>query len=270
MPTVYKPKLDKFSFYEVFTFNDSSIYPLLTVTSDRFIEKLNSRSLHHLLLDNKLNYPTVIRKIKEAGFDYETVFIDENTFIQSNLKYPTSLMQKYPSGESCKKAFKKINIKKESTFLVAQDDGSKVYIPSVYYALKSLMLIKFCSFNSTKFTQNYLSISDSKLSRSRFTFNYLDYYIDKKVDYVISTGFKDVKKTDQILEKGLRETNEGVIIYTRLTTKFYKRPNILIKVGEDFGFFCFLKASKSYKIYQIKKEPSSRGELMAFLQQSLR
>ncbi len=223
-----------------------------------FVPRLWSTDIIDIALKYKDKYPYIIFE--------DALFLHSNFQVKSNRKYA-----KYPNGNTCKSALKQLKLQKKSSFLVVNDDGSRILLPSIYFALKELGLIWLQKDNSklsysTLYCQNYISTSNSQeFTRARHKLDYYSYF--DTFDYIIMPAFNGICKDDLIkLEK---ESKKGYIIYGNNTRLEGLPYNNRVKINKA-SFLFNIKGVKTKSTCEIKPCKTLNKQLIDHLRKDFK
>jgi len=223
---------------------------MLTVaTGKNSIDKIND----YLYLPLFLPVEEKWKNILKYGQDYNVIYINDNVFLSSNPYRLLSVpMYKFPNGNTCLQIIDRVIPKKNDlTYFVSQDDGTKVNLPPIYYALRfSKRLDTVLKGHATFYALNYLSCSDSAFSRSKIRVNILNTHI-KPVNWVITPAFKS-SEDNKLLEKWCKEHSlNGYIIYG---PDVFENTNYFYRLTKTLGFSVINGlTTKKYKQIQMRK-----------------
>ena len=261
MSLIYLSKPDKFLYDESFKIVDGGLsYKFIHASEEEKIEG------DGVWINYKTSRDKIVNLIKQLGKEVELVVIDKSLYMNSNIPVKTLNMYKFPNGETCRKALKKVlRPKSDDIYLVSQDDGTKSSLPPIYYALSSLKRLHTVRlFPSVVYANNYLSCSCSQYSRAKVKVNILDYLINP-VDYVITTGFYDDELTKVLFEWCSSMATKGLIIFTK-ATDILPIPQKLVHFHKLMYFYCydFIDEDK-YELHNSIKAKPNTLELLPFL-----
>jgi len=190
------------------------------------------------------------------------VVIDDNTFLHNNVHQSNGAMYNFPTGATCKQALRNNIIGVNLDFLVAEDNGTRALLPSMYYALgKSGLLLK-----EEPYVLNYVSTSQKKNSRCRYSFNILRFHY--YIDYIITPGF--MGDNTELYNHCDKYSNVGFVIYSKPEPILSDNASVIVSVeNTGFAFYFFYKKKRVKKHFSIKKKKTVPDELMPFLRQNI-
>ena len=259
MPTIYTPKGNHFFYDKFLMLCDLDNYLYVTYHPT----KENEPNI--LFIKERQNYPNILNKIIKESNYFKYVVIDDNLFLHSNLQPPNFSMYKWPNGNTCKTLLKKLFKKPQntSTFLVAQDDGTKSFLPPMYYGLRETKNIKYTKYGrGIIYTDNYIACSSSSFTRARYKFNIIDFDVGK-VDYIFTPGYKNLNNKE-LFDWCYPKVEKGLIIFTKLTDHLELAP-LMIHYAKDMYFYCYLKDKKTYEVENLTPKKQHRTELVPTL-----
>jgi hypothetical protein len=173
-------------------------------------------------------------------------------------------MYKWPNGETLIPLIEKLLPKtNKHRILVAQDDGTKITLPPVYYALLNTGRLDISyGARDIRYTHNYFSCSSSKYTRARITLNIIDVRLND-LDYIFTPGYKNLSNKE-LLDWCMKQVKKGVILFTKLD-QHLPLANLMVKYAKDMYFYCYLKEVETYDVININPKKQGKKELLPYL-----
>jgi hypothetical protein len=257
LPTLFRKDTFKFEYYK-------TLEDLLSKASPPFYHLTRNALItpteEVLNLDTiKMTFPQIVDLIYSLG---KNVIIFENTFVHNNCHQEHKEYYHFPTGATCQYALKKKLIGVNLDFLVAEDNGSRVLLPPIYYALWKNKYSKKVG----NYVINYTATSINPNSRARYAFDLLNYNVS--ADYIITPGRKD--GNTKLIEHCDKYSRVGYVIYTKRNQEMEELASQIINVDTiPFAFYVIYKKKRPLNVTTIKKRKNTRDELLPFLRQNL-